>query len=109
VRIAYGVSCHFLLAQKVTKKGTTNANRLIGLVAHGYTPEPTNITVRSVRGQAARRLIILIFLLSPPPPIVATSAESAASQHYKSSLCDFCHILTVYNFVLLPDIQFFTV
>jgi hypothetical protein len=50
-------SCHFLLAQKVTKKGTTNANRLIGLVAHGYTPGPTNLTVRTVRGQATRRHI----------------------------------------------------
>jgi len=49
--------CHFLLAQKVTKKGTTNANRLIGLVAQGYTPGPTNLTVRTVRGQATRRLI----------------------------------------------------
>jgi hypothetical protein len=47
--------CHFLLAQKVTKKGTTNANRLIGLVAQGYTPGPTNLTVRTVRGQATRR------------------------------------------------------
>jgi hypothetical protein len=44
-----------LLAQKVTKKGTTNANRLIGLVAQGYTPGPTNLTVRTVRGQATRR------------------------------------------------------
>jgi len=52
---AYGVYCYFLRAQKVTKKGTTNANRLIGLVAHGYTPGPTNLTVRTVRGQAARR------------------------------------------------------
>ncbi|MFM7053449.1 MAG: hypothetical protein ACKOX7_01775 [Bacteroidota bacterium] len=41
----------------VTKKGTTNANRLIGLVAQGYSPGPTNLTVRTVRGQAARRLI----------------------------------------------------
>ncbi|MFM8917560.1 MAG: hypothetical protein ACKOGP_07440 [Bacteroidota bacterium] len=41
----------------VTKKGTTNANRLIGLVAHGYTPGPTNLTVRTVRGQASRRQI----------------------------------------------------
>ena len=55
--IACGVSCHFLLAQKVTKKGTTNANRLIGLVAQGYTPGPTNLTFRTVRGQAARRQI----------------------------------------------------
>jgi hypothetical protein len=49
--------CHFLLAQKVTKKGTTNANRLIGFFAQGYTPGPTNLTVRTVRGQATRRLI----------------------------------------------------
>ena len=49
--------CHFLLAQKVTKKGTTNANRLIGLVAQGYTPGPTNLTVRTVRGRATRRRI----------------------------------------------------
>ena len=55
MQLAYGVSCYFLLAQKVTKKGTTNANRLIGLVAQGYTPGPTNLTVRTVRGQATRR------------------------------------------------------
>ncbi|MFM7053608.1 MAG: hypothetical protein ACKOX7_02610 [Bacteroidota bacterium] len=42
---------------RVTKKGTTNANRLIGLVAQGYTPGPTNLTVRTVRGQATRRHI----------------------------------------------------
>ncbi|MFM8950784.1 MAG: hypothetical protein ACKOKB_08410 [Bacteroidota bacterium] len=53
---------HFLFAQKVTKKGTTNANRLIGLVAQGYTPGPTNLTVRTVRGQATR-LWIGIFVL----------------------------------------------
>ncbi|MFM8918195.1 MAG: hypothetical protein ACKOGP_10710 [Bacteroidota bacterium] len=46
-----------MLAQKVTKKGTTNTNRLIGLVAQGYTPGLTNLTVRTVRGQAARRQI----------------------------------------------------
>ena len=30
--------CHFLLAQKVTKKGTTKTNHLLVLVAQGYTP-----------------------------------------------------------------------
>jgi len=53
------VFCHFLLAQKVTKKGTTKTNRLLVFVAppaHG----PAELAVRTFRGQAARRKIKLM-------------------------------------------------
>ncbi|MFM7053841.1 MAG: hypothetical protein ACKOX7_03780 [Bacteroidota bacterium] len=41
-------------AQKVTKKGTTNTNHLLGLVAQGIAAWQTNPMVRTVRGQATR-------------------------------------------------------
>jgi hypothetical protein len=42
--------CHFLLAQKVTKKGTTKTNHLLVLVAQGYTPGLAELVVRTFRG-----------------------------------------------------------
>jgi hypothetical protein len=47
--------CHFLLAQKVTKKGTTKTNHLLGLVARTYAPGLAKLAVRSFRGQPSRR------------------------------------------------------
>ena len=47
--------CHFLLAQKVTQKGTTKTNHLLVLVAQGYTPGLAELVVRTFRGQPARR------------------------------------------------------
>jgi hypothetical protein len=48
------VFCHFLLAQKVTKKGTTKTNRLLGFVAPAA-PGPADLAVRTFRGQPSRR------------------------------------------------------
>jgi hypothetical protein len=49
--------CHFLLAQKVTKKGTTKTNRLLVFVAPPA-PGPAELAVRTFRGQAARRKLL---------------------------------------------------
>ena len=46
---------HFLLAQKVTKKGTTKTNHLLGLVARTYTPGLAKLAVRTFRGQPSLR------------------------------------------------------
>jgi hypothetical protein len=48
---------HFLLAQKVTKKGTTKTNHLLGLVARTYTPGLAKLAVRTFRGQPSRRCL----------------------------------------------------
>ncbi|MFN9596085.1 MAG: hypothetical protein ACK560_04785 [Bacteroidota bacterium] len=53
---------HFLLAQKVTKKGTTpdsyrETNHLLGLVAQTNTPGPAELAVRTFRGQPTRRCL----------------------------------------------------
>jgi hypothetical protein len=53
------VFCHFLLAQKVTKKGTTKTNRLLVFVAPPA-PGPAELAVRTFRGQASRRKIELM-------------------------------------------------
>jgi hypothetical protein len=53
------VFCHFLLAQKVTKKGTTKTNRLLVFVAPPA-PGPAELAVRTFRGQAARRQLLLL-------------------------------------------------
>ncbi|MFM7079777.1 MAG: hypothetical protein ACKOYC_08285 [Bacteroidota bacterium] len=52
---AFGVYCYFLHAQKVTKKGTTNTNRLLDLVAHAHTTKLINLAVRTVRGRATHK------------------------------------------------------
>jgi hypothetical protein len=54
--------CHFLLAQKVTKKGTTpdsyrETNHLLGLIAKGFTPGLAEPVVRTFRGQPSRRCL----------------------------------------------------
>jgi len=51
--------CHFLLAQKVTKKGTTpdsyrGTNRLLDL-SHKPAFRPAELAVRTFRGQPSRR------------------------------------------------------
>jgi hypothetical protein len=51
--------CHFLLAQKVTKKGTTKTNHLLVLVAQGYTPGLAELVVRTFRGHPARLHLLL--------------------------------------------------
>ena len=48
---------HFLLAQKVTKKGTTKTNHLLVLVAQGYTPGLAELVVRTFRGHPTRRCL----------------------------------------------------
>ena len=50
--------CHFLLAQKVTKKGTTKTNHLLVLVAQCYTPGLDELVVRTFRGQPTRRQLL---------------------------------------------------
>ena len=44
--------CSFLLAQKGTKKGTTNANLRLALVAQAHATRAGRPEVRAVRGRA---------------------------------------------------------
>ena len=74
------VFCHFLLAQKVTKKGTTpdscrETNRLLGFVAPPA-PGPAELAVRTFRGQPARRQKLLFY--SPTVYFTATGTDTRA-------------------------------